>query len=75
MEGRHGFPYGFRCGRLREENSLEAISKNGFLFKIKADASFKPEAPAKPVPVVVNTAVFRGFGTNAQRRYWVKRLS
>ena len=27
----------------------------------KAAANIKPEAPAKPVPYVVNTDVFRGF--------------
>ncbi|CAD7838779.1 MAG: hypothetical protein [Olavius algarvensis Delta 4 endosymbiont] len=55
-------------------NVLEAISKNGFWFKVKAGAIFKPEVPAQPMPIVVNTFVFRGFKCSAQRRDWDKRL-
>jgi len=53
---------------------IEAISKKGFWFKIKAAVNIKPEVPAKPMPIVVNTSVFRGFDMSAQRRVWAKRL-
>ncbi len=47
---------------------IEAISKMGFgspqkaqdLRQVKAAANIKPEVPAKPMPCVVNTPVFRG---------------
>ncbi len=35
--------------------------KSGFWFKIKADVNFKPEVPAKPMPIVVNTVVLQGL--------------
>ena len=39
---------------------IRSYLKKGFWFKVKADANIKPEVPAKPMPYVVNTPVFRG---------------
>ncbi|MCP3954797.1 MAG: hypothetical protein GY697_21635 [Desulfobacterales bacterium] len=69
--------------KFKTMKQLEPISKNGFWFpakergifdKIKAAANIKPEVPAKPMPCVVNTPVFRGFDMSVQRRVWAKRL-
>jgi len=53
---------------------IEAITKNVFWFKVKAGTTYEPEVPAKPMPCVVNTPVFRGLKIRAQRRDWAKRL-
>jgi hypothetical protein len=57
------------------EELLEPISKNGFWFKVRAAANIKPEVPAKPTPIVVNTPVLRGFAMSAQRRVWANQAS
>jgi hypothetical protein len=48
--------------------------RRGICDKIKAAANMKPEVPAKPTPIVVNTPVFRGFYMSAQRRVWTNKL-
>jgi len=37
---------------------VRSYLKNGFWFKVKAGVTFKPEVPAKPMPIVVNTVKY-----------------